>query len=140
MQPYSLKARLVAKGFNRQDLSHLPTEDKMGFAVPKTPAHSLMLLNSYMQTDMLLHIHLRLDQMRDGNEPGSPLHYMAKSLEQVIGTRGGINLFECFIRNHFHIDPDYEFRPEQDYQHDIGLMKHHLKCIKKTIKELGHYR
>lgn len=57
---------------------------------------------------MLRHIHLRLHQMRDGNEPGSPLHHMAKSLEQVIGTWDGINLFECFIRNHFHIDPDYE--------------------------------
>lgn len=43
----------------------------MGFAVPKTPAHSLMLLNRYMRTDMLQHIHVRLHKMRDENEPGS---------------------------------------------------------------------
>jgi hypothetical protein len=84
------------------NFSDLPPEDKMGFAVPKTPAHSLMLLNSYMRTDMLQHIHLRLHKMRDENEPGSPLHHMAKSLEQVISTWDGINLVECFTRNHFH--------------------------------------
>jgi hypothetical protein len=122
------------------NFSDLPPEDKMGFAVPKTPAHSLMLLNSYMRTDMLQHIHLRLHKMRDENEPGSPLHHMAKSLEQVISTWDGINLVECFTRNHFHIDLDYEFRPEQDYLHDIRLMKHHLKCHRSTIKELDRWR
>lgn len=73
-------------------------------------------------------------------EPGSPLQHMAKSLEQVIDTWDGINLVECFTRNHFHIDPDYEFRPQQDYLHDIRLMKHHLKCHRSTIKELDRWR
>lgn len=81
---------------HRPNVPDLPPEDKMGFAVPKTPAHSLMLLNRYMRTDMLQHIHVRLHKMRDENEPGSPLHHMAKSLEQVIGTWDGINLVECF--------------------------------------------
>lgn len=123
-----------------RDIADLLTEDKMGFAVPNTPAHSLMLLNSYMRTNMLKHIHMWLHKMRDAGEPGSPLHHMAKSLEQVIDTRDGINLFECFTRNQFHIDPDYEFRPEQDYHHDIRLMKHHLNCHRKTIKELDRWR
>ncbi len=65
---------------------------------------------------------------------------MAKSLEQVISTWDGINLVECFTRNHFHIDLDYEFRPEQDYLHDIRLMKHHLKFHRSTIKELDRRR
>lgn len=125
---------------NCPNFPDLPPEDKMGFAVPKTPAHSLMLLNSYMRTDMLQHIHLRLHKMRDEGEPGSPLHHMAKSLEQVIDTWDGINLVECFTRNHFHIDPDYEFRPEQDYLNDIRLMKHHLECHRSTIKELDRWR
>ncbi|BCH19723.1 hypothetical protein MesoLjLa_65740 (plasmid) [Mesorhizobium sp. L-2-11] len=112
----------------------------MGFAVPKTPTHSLMLLNSFMRTDMLQHIHWRLHEMRDEDGPGSPLHHMAESLEQVIGTWDGINLFDRITRNQFHIDPDYEFRPEQDYLHDIRLMKHHLKCHRKAIKELGCWR
>jgi hypothetical protein len=118
----------------------LPPEDKMGFAVPKTPTHSLMLLNSYMRTDMLQHIHSRLHKMRDSDRDGSPLHQMAKTLEQVIDTWGDLNLFECFTRNPFHIDPGYEFRSEQDYLHDIRLMKDHLKCHRKTIKELGRWR
>lgn len=97
-------------------------------------------MNNYMRTDMLQHIHLRLHKMRDEGGSGSPLHHMAKSLEQVIDTWDGINLFECFIRNHFHIDPDFEFRTEQDYLHDIQLMKHHLKCHRRTIKDLDRYR
>jgi hypothetical protein len=111
----------------------------MGFAVPKTPAHSFMLLNSYVRTDLLRHIHLRLHQMWDTNEPGAPLHQLAKSLERVISTYGGVDLFECVTRNSFHIDPDYEFLPEQDYRHDIRLMKHHLKCLTRTIKDLGRF-
>ncbi|WFU07513.1 hypothetical protein QA648_36520 (plasmid) [Rhizobium sp. CB3171] len=124
---------------DRPDDTALPPEDKMGFAVPKTPSHSLMLLNRYMRTDMLQHVHLRLHKMRDEDESGSALHHLAKSLEQVIDTWDGINLFECFTRNHFHIDPDYEFQPEHDYLHDIKLMKHHLKCHRKRLKELGRW-
>ena len=63
---------------DHQDSTDLPSEDKMGFAVPKTPAHSLMLLNSYMRTDMFQHIHSRLHKMRDSGGDGSPLHQMAK--------------------------------------------------------------
>jgi len=99
-----------------------------------------MLLNSYMRTDMLQHIHSRLHQMRDSGGDGSPLHQIAKTLEQVIHTWDGINLFECFTRNQLCIDPDYVFRPEQDYLQDIRLMKHHLKCHRKAIKELGRWR
>ena len=129
----------MTKNYGHHDGAELPPEDKMGFAVPKTPAHSLMVLNSYMRTDLLQHIHLRLHQIRDANEPGSPLHHMAKSLERVIDTYDGINLFECFARNPFHIDPDYEFQQEQDYFHDIRLMKHHLKCHRRTIEALDRY-
>lgn len=124
---------------NHADIEDLYPEDKKGFAVPKSPAHSLLLLNNYMRTDLLSHVHLRLHQMRDANEPGSPLHHMAKSLERVIDTYDGINLFECFTRNPFHIDSDYERHPEQDYLHDIRLMKHHLKCHRSTIKDLDRY-
>lgn len=104
---------------HRPNVPDLPPEDKMGFAVPKTPAHRLMLLNRYMRTDMPQHIHVRLHKMRDENEPGLFASYGEKP-QQVIGTWDGINLaLECFTRNHLHIDPDYEFRPEQDYLHDI---------------------
>ena len=130
----------MTENYSRSDLVDLPPEDRRGFAVPKTPAHSLLLLNGYMRTDLLQHIHQHLHQMKDGDEPGSPLHYLAKSLDRVIGAYDGVNLFECVTRNPFHIDPDYEFHPAQDYLHDIKLMKHHLKCHRKTIKDLDRYR
>lgn len=112
----------------------------MGFADPVSPSDSLRLLNNYMRTDLLRHIHLHVHQLRDKKAPGSPLHQLAKSLERVIGAYDGVNLFECVTRNPFHIDPDYEFHPEQDYLHDIRLMKHHLKCHTRTINDLGRYR
>ena len=130
----------MTEAYEEADIVDLYQEDKMGFAIPKTPAHSLQLLNNYMRTDMLSHIHLRLHRMRDENEPGSPLQHIAKSLEKVIDTYDDINLFECFTRNPFHIDPDYVFLPERDYLHDIRLMKHHLTCHRRTIKDLGRYR
>lgn len=131
---------MMAENDDRPDVSDLYPEDELGFAVPKTPSHSLLLLNNYMRTDLLGQIHLRLHQMRDENEPGSPLHHLAKSLERVIAVYDGVNLFESVARNPVHIDPNYEFRPEQDYLHDIRLMKHHLKCHRKTIKDLARYR
>lgn len=112
----------------------------MGFTVPLTPAHSLRLLNDYMRTDLLLSIHQNVHRMKDGKKRASPLHWLTKSLEHVIGAYDGANLFECVARNPLHIDPDYDFHPEQDYAHDLRLMKHHLKCHKETIKDLRRYR
>lgn len=130
----------MAEMYDCPDVAHLPSEDRLGFANPASPAHSLRLLNDYMRTDLLRHIHLHVHQMRDQKKPGSPLHHLAKSLEQVIGAYDGVNLFECVTRNTFHIGPDYDFQPEHDYRHDIRLMKHHLRCHRSTIKELGRYR
>ena len=111
----------------------------MGFAVPVSPGHSLLLLNSYMRTDLLLSIHQHVHRMKDRNESGSPLQYLAESLGHVIAAYDGINLFECVARNSLHIDPDFEFDAEQDYAHDIKLMKHHLECHRRTMKDLKRY-
>jgi hypothetical protein len=127
----------MVRRFKRDDVLDFPPEDEMGFAVPVSPSHSLKLLNSYMRTDLLRPLHQHLHRMKDTQEPGSPLNYLAKSLELVIGHFEGGNLFECVNRNPFYIDPGYEFDAEKDYLHDIKLMKHHLKCHKKTIKAIG---
>ena len=55
----------MAEEFSGHNSSGLPDEDKMGFAVPKTPTRSLMPLNSYMRTDVLQHMHSCLHKMRD---------------------------------------------------------------------------
>ena len=108
----------------------------MGFATPVSPGHSLLLLNRYIRTDLLLGIHRHIHRMKDRNELGSPLHYLAESLGHVIAAYDGINLFECVTRNSLHIDPDFEFHAEQYYAHDINLMKPHLDCHRRTIKDL----
>lgn len=111
----------------------------MGFAIPVSPAHSLLLLNSYMRTDLLLGIHRHVHRLRDENAAESPIHHLAGSIAHVVSAWGGINLFECVGRNTLHIDPDFEFDPEPDFAHDIKLMKHHLRCLRRTIKDLARF-
>lgn len=122
------------------DSLEFPPEDGMGFAIPVSPGHSLKLLNEYMRTDLLQFIHGHLRRMIDNDEPGPPIAHVAKSLNLVIGTYEEVNLFECVSRNPFNIDPGYEFDTEKDYLHDIKLMEHHLKCHKKTIREIRENR
>lgn len=55
---------------DRVDEACLPPEDRMGFAVPVSPGHSLLLLNNYMRTDLLLGIHRHVNRMKGRNEPG----------------------------------------------------------------------
>ena len=111
----------------------------MGFATPVSPAHSLLLLNSYMRTDLLLGIHRHVHRLSDENAAKSPIHHLAGSIAHVVAAWDGINLFECVGRNTLHIDPDFEFNPEPDYAHDIKLMKHHLRCLRRTIKDLARF-
>lgn len=112
------------------------SEDKKGFAIPAAPGHSLRLLNDYMRTDLLRQLHLHIHQMKDNQEPGSPIHYLANGLERVLDSCEGVNRFECVAKNPYCIAPVYPFNAERDYLHDIKLMKHHLTCDRKTIKQL----
>ena len=106
-----------------------PPEDRAGFAIPASPSHSLRLLNDYMRTDLLRAIHQHIHRMMENPEQQqeSPLRHLADSLKLVI---------ESFDQNPHHINPSYVFNTEECYTHDIKLMRHHLKCHKKTIKEI----
>jgi hypothetical protein len=67
----------------------LPPEDRKGFAVPVSPGHSLLLLNSYMRTDLLLSIHQHVHRIKERSESVSPLQYLAESLVKRPGFSGG---------------------------------------------------
>jgi hypothetical protein len=92
----------MAKNAAAPQNSLFPSEDRMGFAVPVSPAHSLLLLNSYMRTDLLLGIHRHVHRMRDQNVAGSPIHHLADSFAHVVNAYDGINLFECVAHNTLH--------------------------------------
>ena len=102
---------------------NFPEEDKMGFATPVSPAHSLKLLNEYMRTDLLRSIHEKIGHRRDQKYEGSPLKYLADSLAEVIKAHENLDLFESVERNPFHIDPSYKFDAENDYHHDIRVVR-----------------
>ncbi len=129
----------MTKGAAIPDHPPFPSEDRVGFAVPVSPGHSLLLLNNYMRTDLLLGIHRHVHLMKDRNAPGSPIHYLTESVAHVVTAYDGINLFEGVARNTLHVDPEFEFCPEQDYAHDIRVMKRHLRCLRRTIRDLARY-
>lgn len=116
-------------------------EDKKGFAVPASPSHSLRMLNNYMRTDLLMHIHMHIHKRMNADKKQrlTPLHYIAESLDHLIQCYDKINLFECFQKSSYHFDPGFDFQPEQDFRHDIKLMKHHRKCHRRTIKEIESF-
>ena len=81
---------------------------------------------------------MRLHEIRGAKTPGSPIHHLAQGLEWVLDLYGDVNSFVCVTRNPYHMAPEFEFRAEEDYAHDLRLMKHHLKCHRQTIKELAY--
>ncbi len=129
----------MTKNAATPDNGLFPPEDRLGFAVPVSPSHSLLLLNSYMRTDLLLGIHRHVHRMRDQNAAGSPIHHLADSIAHVVAAYDGIKLFECVARKTLHIDLDFEFGPEPDYAHDIKLMKHHLRWLQRTFRDFTHF-
>lgn len=62
---------------------------------------------------------------------------LIKSIEDVLALFGSINL--RVERNPFNADRYYHFDPEQDYQHDIKLLKFQLKELKKILKDIRSF-
>lgn len=116
--------------------NNTPTEEKGGFLTPSSPGHALKLLNSYMRTDLLKFIHANVHKRKDAFPNQSPLKYLVGSIDDVLASWKGSNLFECFNKNPFHINPDFDLDAEVDFGHDIQLMTFHLKALRQTLKEI----
>tara|TARA_B100000745_G_scaffold286884_1_gene223129 strand:+ start:269 stop:865 length:597 start_codon:yes stop_codon:yes gene_type:complete len=115
---------------------YTPEEDKGGFLTPSSPGHSLKLLNSYMRTDLLKFIHGNVYKRKDAFPEQSPLNYLVGAINDVLASWKESNLFECFNKNPYHINPDFDFDAEEDFSHDIKLMTFHLKALRRTLKEI----
>ncbi len=111
----------------------------MIFEKPCSPGHCLKMLNDNMRTDILRSVHQRVQARMDQRDQRSPLEILIESIEEVLGTFEGINLFECVERNPFNSDPGYRFNPESDYQHDIMLLKSQLGSLREIFESLDHY-
>jgi hypothetical protein len=96
------------------------------------------MLNENMRTDILRSVHEGIQQYRDKMHKKSPLELLIKSIEGVVALFGSIQL--SVERNPFNADPHYRFDPEQDYKHDIALLKFQLKELKKTLKDIRSSR
>jgi hypothetical protein len=119
----------------------------MNLTTPRSPGHCLGMLNAYMRTDMLRHVHegVRARQERqEAQQPSrsqrlSPLDMLIASIEAVLTVFDGTNFFERVGPNPFNSDPHYRrpirglpthgFQPEPCYHHDIALLKSQLKSL-----------
>ena len=111
-----------------------------GFDIPLSPGHSLKMMNNYMRTDLLRAIHEHMISLREQQVVDSPLEQLANTLKLVISNfDNNVSCFESVNRNPFNIDPCYQFDAKKDFQHDLKLMKHHLKSHLNTIKELDMF-
>ncbi len=106
---------------------------------PCSPGHCLKMLNDYMRTDILRSVHQRIQARMDQRDKKSPLEILIESIEEVLATFEGSNLFECVGPNPFNSDPRYRFHPEHDYQHDIKLLKSQLGSLREILAGLDTF-
>lgn len=121
---------------------------------PRSPGHCLGMLNDYMRTDMLRHVHegvrARMDRQnakpRGRSRRQSPLAMLIDSIEDVLAVFDGSNRFERVGPNPFNCDPHYRrpvrglpthgFQPEAAYRHDIALLKSQLGSLREILASL----
>ncbi len=103
---------------------------------PCSPGHCLGMLNDNMRTDILRGVHQHIQARMDQRDKKSPLEILIESIEEVLGTFEGSNLFKCVGPNPFNNDPRYRFHPEPDYHHDIQLLKSQLESLREILTSL----
>lgn len=95
------------------------------------------MLNENMRTDILRSVHQRIQVRMDQRDKKSPLEILIESIEEVLGTFEGINLYECVEHNPFNIDPGYRLNPEPDYNHDFNLLRSQLRSLREILASLS---
>ena len=113
---------------------------KGDYAAPHTPTHCLKTLNENMRTDILKNVHFNMHDQMDAKKQQSPLVMLIKSITQVLDTHqnDGYSLHHI-ERNPLNIKPLFPFNREEDYQHDLALLKCQLKGLKQIRSEIGRY-
>jgi hypothetical protein len=109
---------------------------------PCSPGHCLAMLNDYMRTDMLRHVHQAIQARMDQRGTRSPLALLIESIEEVLGVfEGGRQLFAGVRPNPFNRDPRSRwstqgFRPETACHHDITLLQSQLGGLRELCAGL----
>jgi hypothetical protein len=106
---------------------------------PCSPGHCLGMLNDNMRTDILRDVHQGIKARMDQRGKKSPLEILIESIEDVLATFEGSNLFERVGPNPFNSGPFYRFQPEPDYRHDIKLLKSQLGSLRELFASLDSF-
>lgn len=101
----------------------------MGFASPVSPAHSPLLPDSYMRTDLLPGIYRHVHRPGDENAAGSPIHHLADGIAHVVAACDGIDLFGC-------VGPDT--LPALRSSGDVAVRSH--AALRRFVSVGGHNR
>jgi hypothetical protein len=103
----------MAKNTAIPDSGLFPPEDRQGFAVPVSPSHSLLLLNNYMRTDLLLGIHRHVHRVKEQNPAGSPIHHLADSIAHVVAA----------CRRRTHAEPEPQSPPPTSRSRRLRILR-----------------
>ena len=106
---------------------------------PCSPGHCLKILNENMRTDILRNVHQGVQARINQRDKRSPLEILIESIEDVLETFDGINLYECVQRNPFNTDSGHRFNPQSDYYSDIRLLKSQLGSLRGILASLDKY-
>ena len=111
---------------------------------PCSPGQCLGMLNDYMRTDRLRHVHQDIQARMDQRGKQSPLALLIESIEEVLGVFEGSHLFEGIGPNPFNRDPRYRwptrgFRPETACHHAITLLKSQLGSLRELCAGLDSW-
>ena len=71
----------------------------------------MRMLNDNMRTDILRAVHQGIQARLDQSGKTLPLVILIESIEDVLATYDGLNLFESVRPNPFNVDPPYPFQP-----------------------------
>jgi len=106
---------------------------------PCSPGHCLGMLNDNMRTDILRSVHRGIEIRKNQRGKKSSLEILIESIEEVLVTYEGRNLFESIGPNPFNAHPFYRFDSKSDCQHDIKLLKSQFQSLKEIFASLERF-
>ena len=118
-----------------QPQTYADPKDKDGFAEPVTPSDTMRLLTAYMRTDILSLVQFAVRALYDTIDQ-SPIYSVAMGLAEVLKVTAEKTPDNTLTPNPYHVVEDHRFDFMIDYDHDLRLIAHHVRCLKEIIAEI----
>lgn len=118
-----------------QPQTYADPKDKDGFAAPVTPGDTMRLLTAYMRTDILSLVQYAARHFYDTIDQ-SPIYSVAMALNEVLKVTAEKTPDHTLTKNQYHVVEGHRLDIMADYEHDLRLIAHHLRCLEAIIDEI----